>query len=638
MGSDPSLVGGANQLFRAAHAAPHCPVTDRGGFSLVNDMVAIEGGAWAVGDQGILLLEQGNWRLYQASGRWLDAIDARESAAWAVGSSGSVLRLQDGIWQDVWTVPGASFADVSIAGPGDVGVVGSIESDGGAESQILHYSAGAWEVVAHLAGLEATAVHMLSPTQGWVAIHDVSGSRLLRWDESGFVGSDHPPIAFEILSIHSAGPKNIWAGGGQTSFEGLHTGGAVSTLLHYNGFEWSVVEENFKFKIREVHTVSHDDAWAAGSAGNIIRYDGTKWDYQFASGMSTWGFGAIGYFDEDNVWFGGATQMVHLDLGEFSFWGGDRYNAGGSHTSITAAPDGSVWAAGWDGPVLRRDDAGWASIDGIPSSSWVDRVFAAPDGGIWFAYLPPEPKGFIAEPQRDGWVRVELPTSYPVVDMEFGADGQVWALASRSREFAGVSPGSDVLLREEGGWRVVQEVRDGGILRAMELTSPNTAWFAGDFVATLRDSARETIPIPGEPPPRLLMDVSFESPERGWFVGAGSLLSYNAGSWSIDELSRDPDAGGLFAVESVGEGSVVTVGSLGAFFVSDTEVTSIDIKSSGPLPPHLVDVAITSREGRSEAWVSGAYELVARIELSCAASAPKPSNTKLFLPITLSNM
>lgn len=617
-------------------AAERCEaaIVRRGGFSFIEAMSVSGTQVWAVGDNGVMVLEDGNWRLYQQfDGLWLKQIDTQGNDGWIVGSSGVVLRLQDRRWIRIAAPLEADFTGVSIAENQDIWFTGQLSGEGPSESVVLRYKDEGWLTVAHPKGLSATAIEMQTSSRGWVAVRTASGSRIHQWNGERFAESAHPAVERDIITIHASDGDNAWAGGGLSAFEGLRTGGPESMLLHFDGEDWTKIDDELGFKVRDIHVTARDSAWAVGSEGNIAHYDGEEWSVQFGSGVSTWGFGAIGLIDEEDIWFAGASQVVHFSAGEFSSWGGGRYSSGEALTSIEGQPDGTLWACGWGGPVVRLDGLGWSNVHDIPSETSVDRVFIDLHGRAWFAYLLPEPGGFIAEPREGSWTIVRLPTEYPVVSLAFGGDGRIWALASRAREFDGVAPGSDILRFEDGAWRRVHEVRDGSVLHAMELVDSETAWFASSYIARLTADTWETFTIPGEDPPPILVDLSFESPDKGWFIGRRSLITYDAGTWTSQTIGKESDSRSLVIVESAGSGSVLAAGRLGIFLIDGTRQREYGVPDSSPASPRLADATITGRPGDRSAWVSGVYESIHKISLDCDEVEPPMREGLAHLPL-----
>lgn len=131
-------------------------------------------------------------------------------------------------------------------------------------------------------------------------------------------------------------------------------------------------------------------------------------------------------------------------------------------------------------------------------------------------------------------------------------------------------------------------------------------------------------------------------PEKGWFTGFNSLISYDTGEWAFRELGRDGDDGFLYSVESVEDAGVLVAGSLGVFYVDSDSSLQIEINTTDPRPTVWIDLAAMSNEDGIDVWMSSAYDTVAHIRLQCSDTVPpsatpetpkyKPFDWHVYLP------
>jgi hypothetical protein len=80
--------------------------------------------------------------------------------------------------------------------------------------------------------------------------------------------------AAEIIGVWGIDAGNVWAVG---------TAGAI---MRWNGSSWDLQESNTTSDLHAVWASAPNDAWAVGSGGTIVHWNGTEWQ-PVASGTST---------------------------------------------------------------------------------------------------------------------------------------------------------------------------------------------------------------------------------------------------------------------------------------------------------------------------------------------------------------
>jgi hypothetical protein len=120
-----------------------------------------------------------------------------------------------------------------------------------------------------------------------------------------------------------------------------------SYILHWNGFVWQVVLQNYENSLASLHMLSSTEGWAVGANGTILRWDGNVWhkvesptseilySIDMLSSTEGWAVGANGTIIrwDGNVWheienFTGddlcSIKMLTSDSGwvitEFELW------------------------------------------------------------------------------------------------------------------------------------------------------------------------------------------------------------------------------------------------------------------------------------------------------------------------------
>jgi hypothetical protein len=210
------------------------------------------------------------------------------------------------------------------------------------------------------------------------------GTLTEHWDGTRWsvVPSPSIPNSFSSLDgVSVASPTDGWAVGSAQNLVGTHTRALIE---HWNGRRWSIVPSpdpgDYNF-LSDVSARSADDAWAVGSTYDadgphtlVLHWDGVSWTAVDAPSpgieddtlesvvalgrREAW---AVGYSADDGV-----SSRVPLTLR----WDGIAWRTvqspslSGQLTSVTAAPGGSLWAAGY------RE---------VPATSLVERW----DGSAW---------------------------------------------------------------------------------------------------------------------------------------------------------------------------------------------------------------------------------------------------------------
>jgi len=124
---------------------------------------------------------------------------------------------------------------------------------------------------------------------------------------------------------------------------------AKSRIFHYDGVEWTEMENNFKTLLHGVWGSSSSDVFAVGPEkyddssddGTIYHYDGESWSVMLDGAPSglygVWGSSA------NDVFVGGGRLILHYDGIEWS----EMENPGGSYLDIWGVSPTEVYAAGY---------------------------------------------------------------------------------------------------------------------------------------------------------------------------------------------------------------------------------------------------------------------------------------------------
>ncbi len=218
---------------------------------------------WIAGDNGTILYKSGSgWiESNKPTDENLNGIYMLdENNGWAVGARGTILRFDGRSWQSFISPTSKDLHSVFFRDPENGVAVGELGT-------VLMYDNGKWNITEgnirgnlHSAffsgndiwfggGLECVNVPIMKMT-----LEDAS---LLKYESTPFATIN----AFFFLS-----PYNGWAVG------------SPSTLLHYNGVEWTETVLNDRFpSLVSVSFLNENDGICAGYSGTILTYKEGKW-------------------------------------------------------------------------------------------------------------------------------------------------------------------------------------------------------------------------------------------------------------------------------------------------------------------------------------------------------------------------
>lgn len=305
--------------------------------------------------------------------------------------------------------------------------------------------------------------------------------------------------------------------------------------------------------IISVHVVDSNLAWAVGSRGVILRWDGTAWTRQISGTIEN--LAAVWGAPDGTAWAAGGAATLRFTGGA---WVEERPDdtATLNATALTGAADGTVWmllqSDSGEVTVARRGAGGWTLA---PAGMAARNLHAASDGAVWLAGN----RGALG--LLDGGA---APTE---VVTERGLDCNVaWA----SGALAWARCGSDLMQRSSGGsWTAIGSVSttatnpiwadgpdniwiiadsnttqrfDGTGWSSAATGSPanaiwgrgDTAWIVGDGGFVAKWSGTSWVPVGGRPATAVdYVDlVGAVSQEDLWIVGGNVIAHWDGSSWA----------------------------------------------------------------------------------------------------------
>ncbi|TVR03472.1 MAG: hypothetical protein EA398_04940 [Deltaproteobacteria bacterium] len=275
----------------------------------------------------------------------------------------------------------AAFLSVSGTDADDVWVVGA-EHEG--RPVVLHWNGDAWE------RREAPSEHTL----WWVHALDrelvfFAGEhgQVLRWAAGEFERMDTPSLARQtVFGIWARAPDDVYAVGGVGSRSGF--------IWHHDGHAWTSLDLPGASLPRLWHGATpalfkvwgdERDTFFVGGLGQVLRRRGDgPVELVRAEGEDTL-FTVAGRADGSEVLAVGGTLSARVDRLVGEGVDSEVLEAFPLLQGIAFAPDGTPWASGAFGTLLRRIEGVWENVNtglDVPGES-LHAVWIDPSGNVW---------------------------------------------------------------------------------------------------------------------------------------------------------------------------------------------------------------------------------------------------------------
>jgi hypothetical protein len=507
------------------------------GTELIQDVWgAAANDAWAVALEGVILHYDGrDWSRVESPTQkgLLSIFGFSANDIWAVGTEGTILRYRGERWETLASGVPNTLYSVWGAAPNDGWIVGGgvgLHWDGMAvapssisENDLLSvFGHGAGDIWS--AGRDGELHHFTG--SGWTRVH--SGVFVTLFAIWG-------PSASEMYAVGPGGLLLSYNGQGWLPRRlGLDPFGNFSgeTLQDLWGFgddgwiigsrgslyrrkgDWRRVESDRPRELRGIWAASQSAAFAVGSEGSFLRWDGTSWERGNA---------------------GNETRNAR------AVWG--------------AAPN-DVWAVGENGLMLRHDGTSYRvfgagtqlGLHGISGSSTND-IWAVGEGGVITHWAGPQA----------GWATIVSPTQTTLQAVHLRAANDGWAVGD-----------GGTILRYDGQWRVFESPVTG-TLRGVFAVSAGEAFAVGDGGTVLRFTGGAWAPEESKITDDLY-GVWGTSPDDVWAVG-GAMLEYSGATVIHRGASgwREVMTGSILALRAVTgiPGRVLVAGVSGTILVNE---------------------------------------------------------------------
>jgi hypothetical protein len=283
---------------------------------------------------------------------------------------------ETGTWSVVLHEPNSALLSVAGTSASDVWVVGGNEGDGHG-ALALHYDGRDWQRVG--TGFEGDLwwAHVLGEKSMFVGGSD---GAVLRYDGERFERMATPSRDV-VFGVWGAAEDDLWAVGGVPEV-------GPGFVWRYDGTTWRDVTSELPDEARgpniyKVWGRAANDVWLVGMDGVVVHWDG---DAFVAAESSTDRrlFTVHGAARGEPVAVGGFADAVIVEREEAAFH--ETTPAPRPFQLFGVFMSGPVegYAVGWEGTVVRRDAAGWASVDtGLDLVQALHAVWIDPRGGVW---------------------------------------------------------------------------------------------------------------------------------------------------------------------------------------------------------------------------------------------------------------
>jgi hypothetical protein len=290
---------------------------------------------------------------------------------WGFGARGAASHWDGASWRPqlpAWALSGDDAVRVTGSGPGDLwAVVGST---------LLHGDGATWStaLTSQQVGGRVYDLWARAPDDVWV----LGGDALIhRWNGSKWATIDPPPrgnTTLEMRAISGTGPDDVWILRGRNS------------VLHWDGGNW-ISRQPLVDNLVDIWAPGPNEVWVVGDG--LARWSGTGWGAPRIPFMiSNAPFTAVGGSGPTDVWIlaGGYALKVSDNYGDLNIALSSSWRA----ASLSATSTGGVWVLFQDGTVASRLYH-LTSIDpnergpAVVAPAGLNDLWAAPDGTLWAA-------------------------------------------------------------------------------------------------------------------------------------------------------------------------------------------------------------------------------------------------------------
>ena len=213
---------------------------------------------------------------------------------------------------------------------------------------------------------------------------------------SSFSLTSTPSGTYDLRGVAMLSGLDAWAVG---------TGG---TILRWNGSSWSNVPSPTTNHLYSVSMVSASDGWAVGQNGRIIRWNGSSWTV--VSSPNTTDLWAVDMLASNNGWAVGVDPCFFSNCNILR-WNGTSWSRVTSPTSSTLFGLDMVnnvdgWAVGQNGRIIRWSGSSWSNFTSPTTNTLYGVSMASPTFGFSVGA-----QGTILRWDGASWTRLQSPAN-----------------------------------------------------------------------------------------------------------------------------------------------------------------------------------------------------------------------------------
>lgn len=232
----------------------------------------------------------------------------------------------------------------------------------GEAGTMLHFDGAAWRSMATPTGSHIHAVWAASDSCAY-AVGQVG--EILAYDGTGWSLHFRMPVDVTAVALWGTEPDNVFVVGD----EGL--------ILHWDGISWTRQVSGTKSALYGIWGLDPEHVLAVGDFGLVLRYNGTQWD-EFSAGTE--------HFLYD-VWGDGLANIFVVGLsGTVGRFDGTRWTVAPTRirTDLIAVEgrERAVFAVGTGGTACRFEDGRWLE-EPTEAEFGLRDLWIAPDGTAW---------------------------------------------------------------------------------------------------------------------------------------------------------------------------------------------------------------------------------------------------------------
>jgi len=272
---------------------------------------------FAVGDNGKIIHFDGtSWKnmtsaiLNNLYGVWGDS----HSNVYTVGDAGTILHYNEDSWSAMESGTSGDLASVWGTSYNNIFAVGAT-SDDIEKCMILHYDGTSWSIMDD--GLSDYTNQGISDYTHLMGVWGSSRNDVFAIGTMSYYYNDYKSVILHYNGITWSVIENefdfrlssVWGSSGKDVFVTGSGYKKSGILLHYNGISWSIVDDSCGRASSGVWGASNQNVYAVGSPHGMIHFDGNSWTRSY--------YGSGGSVCGGSVWVGSNNDMI-FTVGKFS--------------------------------------------------------------------------------------------------------------------------------------------------------------------------------------------------------------------------------------------------------------------------------------------------------------------------------